>query len=63
MLISIATVVYLAVAKWLSVNPQVCIAFHRGRDAVSKFFESPENQGKETLLYSITSTTVFGSTF
>ena len=32
--------------------------FRRGRDAVSMFFESPENQGKDTLLYSITSTVV-----
>ena len=29
-------------------------------DAVSRFFESPENQGKDTLLYSIASTTVVG---
>ena len=29
-------------------------------DEVSRFFESPENQGKDMLLYSITSTTVVG---
>ena len=35
--------------------------FRRERDAVSRvFFKSPENQGKDTLLYSITSTTVVG---
>ena len=45
--------------EYLELTPFLSF-FRHERDAVSRFFESPESQGKDTLLYSITNNRVVG---